>query len=361
MKKIVFTGGGTAGHIMPNLALTQNLKNYKIYYLGSNGMEKEIVSKHKDITFVEIPTVKFVRSLTLKNLLIPFKLIKSISTCKKILSEIKPDVVFSKGGYVSVPVCLSASKLKIPVLTHESDLTVGLANKIIAKKAKYLCCSFRETANSFGKNAIFTGSPVRNSIFNGNKNIVLKRHNITGNLPIILVVGGSLGAKAINEVIYDSLKQLTQKYIVIHIVGKNNLTKVDNTIKNYIQVEFAQDIENYFDASDIVISRSGSNTIFELLAIKKPMILIPLPKGSSRGDQILNAENFERHKFASVIYQEDLNTSTLLSKINYTLQNKASYISAMSKSKFSCGNEKLISLIDKASTSQWYINIIIIV
>ena len=352
MKKIVFTGGGTAGHIMPNLALIQNLKNYKIYYLGSNGMEKEIVSKHKDITFVEIPTVKFIRSLTLKNLLIPFKLIKSISTCKKILKDIKPDIVFSKGGYVSVPVCLSASKLNIPVLTHERDLTVGLANKIIAKKAKYLCCRFRETANSFGKNALFTGSPVRNEIFNGNKNIVFKRHNITKNLPIILVVGGSLGAKAINDAIFGSISKLAQKYFIIHIVGKNNLKQTETPTKNYIQIEFSQDIEDYFDASDIVISRAGSNTIFELLAIKKPMILIPLPKGSSRGDQILNAQNFEKHGLANIIYQEDLNTSTLLNKINYTLQNKAKYISAMSKLKFSCGNEKIISLIDKISTNK---------
>lgn len=347
MKKIVFTGGGTAGHIMPNLALIEDMKNYDIYYIGTNGMEKNIISKYKNIKFIEIPAVKLVRSLTLKNLLLPFKLTKSINTCKKELKKISPSVIFSKGGYVSVPVCLAGSKLDIPILTHESDLTVGLANKLIAKKAKYLCCSFSETAKEFGKNGVFTGSPIRPSIFKGDKNIILKRHNISPEETIILVVGGSLGARVINQTIWECISELTRNYTVIHIVGKGNINHNFNNNNKYIQIEFANDIENYFDASNLVISRAGSNTIFELLALKKPMILIPLSKKSSRGDQILNAENFKNHGYANVIKQEDLTPKELINTIISTLKNSQIMINNMANSPNKIGNQKIIDLINK--------------
>lgn len=348
MKKIVFTGGGTAGHIMPNIAIIEQLKDYDIYYMGSDRMEKSIITKMKNIKYIEIPSVKFIRSFNLKNLLIPFKLLKCINTCKNKLKEINPNIIFSKGGYVSIPVCLAGAKLKLPIITHESDLSVGLANKIIAKKAKYLCCSFKETADKFGKNSIFTGSPIRPSIMNGNKNIIFKRHNIVPNKPIILIVGGSLGAKSINECIWQNIEKLASKYIIIHIVGKNNL---NNKIKakNYIQIEFAQDIENYFDACNIAISRAGSNTIFELLALSKPMILIPLPLSASRGDQILNAENFQKNGFASVILQEDLNSNILIENIDKMLKNENMYISKMKSYNLKNGNEKIIKLISTSA------------
>jgi len=345
MLKIVFTGGGTAGHIMPNLAIIENLKNCKIYYFGSDGMEKNILSKYKNITFVEIPSVKFIRSFTLKNLKIPFKLIKSISYCRKKLEEIKPNLIFSKGGYVSIPVALAGSKLGINILTHESDLSIGLANKIIARKSKHICCSFKETASKYGKNSIFTGSPIRKKILQGNKSIIIKRHNIKENKPIITIVGGSLGAQAINEIIWNNIEKLTNKYNIIHIVGKGKLKKEYNNKSSYIQIEFADDIENYFKASDLVITRAGSNTIFELLAIQKPMILIPLPKKSSRGDQLLNAEIFKKQKFAKVILQENLDINTLESTINNTLINKSTYINNMKQSQNYNGNKKIEELI----------------
>lgn len=346
MKKIVFTGGGTAGHITPNLAIIEQLKDYDIYYIGSSGMEKEIVSKYKNIKFVEIPAVKFIRSLTPKNLLLPFKLIKSINATKKILKEIQPSLIFSKGGFVSIPTCLAGNSLKIPVITHESDLTVGLANKIIAKKAKYLCCSFKETADNFKKNSIFTGSPIREKIFKGNKFNVISKHKTTTNKPIILVTGGSSGAKAINNAIWENINDLCDKYVIIHITGKNNLnSKI--THKNYIQIDFTNNIEDYFAASDIVISRAGSNTIFELLAIKKPMILIPLPKDQSRGDQLLNAENFNNQGIANILYQENLNKENLLRKITETLLKRSEYINNMKKLDFTCGNDNIIKLIKK--------------
>lgn len=346
MKKIVFTGGGTAGHIIPNIAIIEDLKDYKIYYLGSNGMEKEILKSYPNITFIEIPIAKFRRSLSLKNLLLPFKLSSAINKTKKILKKINPDLIFSKGGFVSIPPCLAGHKLSIPIITHESDLSIGLANKVIARRARYLCCSFKSTADGYQRNAIFTGSPIRKKIQSGNKNTIIVRHNIKSNKPIILIVGGSLGAMAINNTIWNNLDTLTNKYTLIHIVGKNNLNKkISND--NYIQIEFANDIENYFASADIVISRAGSNTIFELLSIYKPMILIPLPKSShSRGDQVDNAQYFLENKLAFVINQEELNVDTLQHTIKHILKNKLSIIKTMQNFPNTHGNQKIINLIE---------------
>ena len=346
MKNIVFTGGGTAGHIMPNLAIINDIKDeYNIFYFGSNGMEKKIISQYKFIQFVEIPSVKFLRNLSPQNLLIPLKMLKNIKIAKQKLIQISPVLIFSKGGYVSIPTCLAGQQLKIPTITHESDLTIGLANKIIAKKSKKICCSFKTTADKFKKNAIFTGSPIRREIFNGKKDIILNRHHIEKQTPIILIVGGSQGAKAINEFIWNNIDNLTKTYQIIHIVGKNN---INDSIKqhNYTQIEFAQDIENYFQASDIVISRAGSNTIFELLAIEKPMILIPLPKSKySRGDQVLNAEYFKNEGLAEILYQEKLEINEFKNVIDKILKNKPQIISKMKKANNYVGNKNIIEII----------------
>ncbi|MGN0961259.1 MAG: UDP-N-acetylglucosamine--N-acetylmuramyl-(pentapeptide) pyrophosphoryl-undecaprenol N-acetylglucosamine transferase [Christensenellales bacterium] len=347
MKTIVFTGGGTAGHIMPNLALIDELKDFNIYYIGSNGMEKDIVTKYPNIKFIEIPSVKLIRSFTLKNFLIPFKLLKSISICKQILKEIKPDIIFSKGGYVSIPVCFAGYSQKIPILTHESDFSIGLANKLIARKSKYICCSFKATADAYGKNAKFTGSPIRKKILSGNKNIVINRHKISNtHQPIILIVGGSLGAQYINNFIWNNINELANKYTILHIVGRNNINKNINK-SNYYQIDFANDIENYFALSDIVISRSGSNTIFELLALNKPMILIPLPQSSgSRGDQELNAKYFLECGYAELIKQDNLEINNLKKVITKILNNKNQYILKMKNANNSIGTNTIIKLIN---------------
>lgn len=347
MKSIVFTGGGTAGHIMPNLAIIADLKNkYKIYYIGSSGMEKDIILKQKNIEFIEIPVVKFQRSLSPKNFLIPFKLLSSIKQTKKILQKIQPCLIFSKGGYVSIPTSLAGKKLNIPVITHESDLTIGLANKLIAKKSKYLCCSFKTTADNYGKNAIFTGSPIRSKIFTGNKNKITNQLNINNEKPTILIVGGSQGARTINSVIFENIDKLINKYNIIHIVGRNNLRNIK--YNGYYQIEFANNIEDYFSASDIVISRAGSNTIFELLALAKPMILIPLPKTKhSRGDQIDNANYFKSNGYAQIIEQDNLNYKSLQESINDILINKNQFVSNMKNASNTTGNKKIIELIEK--------------
>lgn len=345
-KTIVLTGGGTAGHIMPNIALLNQLKdNFEnIYYIGTNGMEKEICKKY-NIKFYEIKATKFVRKISLKTFLIPFKLIKSIFDAKKILKELKPDVIFSKGGYVSIPVCIAGKKLNIPVVSHESDLSVGLANKIILKYANVLCTSFKETSLK-NKKCVYTGSPIRDEIFNGNKQNIIYEFDYDKNKPTILFIGGSLGATAINNIVYENITKLTQKYNVLHISGKNS--KPLNH-KGYYQVQFSDRVQDFFDACDLCVSRSGANTIFELAALKKPMLLIPLPKGNSRGDQVENALNFKENKIARVLFQEDLTIDNLLKQINSTLEQKTDLMLNMEKLNLKNANKKIIDILKNLS------------
>ena len=340
MSTIILTGGGTAGHVTPHLALLPYFKKYfsKIYYIGSiSGIEKEIISNYKEITYYKIPTVKLIRSLTLKNLLIPFKLIKSIKESYKILKKIKPDVIFSKGGFVSVPVCIAGSLLKIPIIAHESDYSMGLANKLIYKKCTKMCFSFKNISEKYKEKGLYTGSPINDSLFKGNKQETLKSFNFDESKKTILITGGSLGSQKINQTIFDSIKELSDKYNIIHIVGKNNLNKKIK-YQNYKQIEFSKNINNLYACSDLVISRAGSNTIFELLSLKKLMILIPLPKDNSRGDQIENANYFKENNYARVIYQEDLNKNELLNSIDLVLKDKEKYSNAMKSYKTNANN-----------------------
>ena len=306
----MFTGGGTLGHYSPNQAIFNKLKNkYVCEYIGSkNGIEKEFASKL--MPYHQIETAKLDRTKIFKNFLIPFKLMKGILQAKRILKQTKPDIIFSKGGFVSVPVVIAGHMLKIPCITHESDFSLGLANKLIAKKCKYVCTSFEETAKTI-KNGYYTGSIVRQQIFDGKPQIVQKKYNLDPFKKTILIVGGSLGAENLNKAVRKSLTDL-QTYNILHLTGKG---KVDQNIKfdNYHQIEFASDIQNFFSASDIVITRGGSNTIFEILALKKPMIIIPLASG--RGDQILNAKEFEKNGYAKVLQEKDLTNQALVNCI----------------------------------------------
>jgi len=341
MKKIVFTGGGTAGHVIPNLAIINDIKNKaKIYYIGSNGIEKEIV-KNNNIKFYEITSTKLKRSLSLSNFLIPLKLIKAISQAKSTLQKIKPDIIFSKGGYVALPVVFAAKKLKIPVICHESDMTLGLANKICKNKCLKICTSFEKTAQNL-KNGIFTGSPLRKEIFTGGKEKAKRLFKNYQNKPTILIFGGSLGSKTINEAIFNSLAKL-KDYNIIHIVGKNNLKKFK--YENYVQLEFTNEIYNLFALSDLIISRAGSNSINEILALNKPNILIPLSKKASRGDQIINAKYFKEKGYSKVILEEELNEYNLLKSITEVLNNKEKYIKNMKNTNVKLANQKIIDLL----------------
>ena len=350
MKKIVFTGGGSAGHVTPNLAILNKLpKECKCYYIGSqNGIEKSIIKNQTNLPYYEIECAKLIRKITLKNLLIPFKLLKGINESKKILKELKPDVVFSKGGFVSVPVAIACKKLNIPLVGHESDISIGLANKIILKNCSAMCFSFKEAMPKNNK-CKFTGSPVRSIIFSGKKENVLNKHkNLISNKGNIFVFGGSLGAMAINNAVWESINTLCKNFNIIHIVGKGNI-KPNIMTKNYVQLEFVNNIEDYFNWADLAISRAGSNAIFELLAISKPMLLIPLPKDVSRGDQVLNAESFMKNGFATVINQSELNSVSLISGVNNLYNNRYKYINNMKNNKFKNGTDEILKIIKECA------------
>lgn len=344
MKKIIFTGGGTGGHIMPNIALIEKLKfKYDCKYIGSNNsMEQKLITPL--VPFFSITTCKLKRSLSLSNLLIPFKLIKGIFQAKKILKAEKPDLVFSKGGYVAVPVVISAHMLKIPIVAHESDLSVGLANKLTQKYATTVCTSFEKTSKSI-KNGVYTGTPIRSEVLNGNAQNIKNTYHLNSNLPTLLVVGGSLGSKTINEIVYNNSKQLCKHYNILHITGENsNLT---SNIDNYHIIKSTNKMGDFYSASDVVITRGGSNVLFELLALKKPMLIIPLQKGS-RGDQVENAQEFKDKNFAKVLPEDELtqNNSLLLNNLDDLYKNKQFYINNMSSQK-QLGTQKIIAEIEK--------------
>ena len=341
--RIVLTGGGTAGHVYPALAVKENLpSDYEVFYIGSKGMEKEILKKEKDVKYYEIEAVKLERRLTIKNFLIPFKLFSSIKNAKKILAEINPNVIFSKGGFVALPVVIAGKKLNIPIISHESDLSMGLANKIICHYCDVMCTSFEETKGS--DKIVFTGQPIRKNILKGNKNNVKFEKNVKNNKKNLLIVGGSSGAGFLNDVVYNNIDSLTKRFNVIHITGKGKGKKVEN-FDNYIQIEYAQNMGDLLDYADIVISRAGSGAINEFLALRKPMLLIPLSKNCSRGDQIENAKLFFKNGYAEMIQEEAFSADLLLEKLDTLQKDYNRYVDNMKKSKTNNACQKIVELI----------------
>lgn len=342
MKKIVLTGGGTAGHIMPNIALIPYFsKHFEIYYLGDkNGMEFELLKDFKNVNFINIKSVKFVRKLTLKNFLIPFKLLAYISKTKKILKSIMPDIVFAKGGYISLPVVFAAKKLKIPILAHESDYSFGLANKFILKICNIMFTSFRETC--INNKCVYAGNPIRDIVFSGDKKIAKNMCNFSKKQPVLLIFGGSSGSKRINNFFWKNLDKL-KNFNIIHIVGKGNLKDIKNN--HYYQIEFTNNIYDFFDFADIVICRAGANSIFELLSLKKLMILIPLEKNQSRGEQVENAKIFQKNGYAKVFMEENLNIPSLLKSIKHSLENKEKIQKNMSTYKAMDSNKIILNYV----------------
>lgn len=336
MKRIVLTGGGTAGHVTPNIALIPRLRelNYDICYIGSyDGIEKKLIEEFH-IPYYGISSGKLRRYFDPKNFSDPFKVLKGIGEARRTLKELKPDIVFSKGGFVSVPVVLAAKRLHIPVIIHESDLTPGLANKICIPSAAKVCCNFPETLSHLpaGK-AVLTGSPIRQELLCGNAIAALEFCHFTANKPVILVMGGSLGSAAINDTIRGVLPELLKNFQVIHLCGKGKLDPHLTDVQGYVQFEYIKDeLRDLFALADIVISRAGANAICELLALHKPNILIPLSAKASRGDQILNARSFEAQGFSIVLEEESVTNLTLLNAIQTLMDNKETYIQAMKNS-----------------------------
>lgn len=304
MKKIVLCGGGTAGHVMPNIALLPYLKRFKVVYLGCKGGIEEDLCKQHNIDFHPIDTVKFSRSNLLQNFKIPVLLPKCVKKCGDLLKKLSPDVIFSKGGYASLPVTLSAKKLGIPYVIHESDLTMGMANKLVAKNATYVMTNFPKTYT--GKNGICTGIPLRDSLFSPlSRTYILERLNLPQRITL-LVTGGSMGAKSLNDFILSCLDELTQKYNVIHLTGKGKGTDIQKY--GYLPIDFTQNMGELYKCADVVISRAGATVISEIRALSKKAILIPLSKKASRGDQIKNA-NHVKCENIMVFEEEKLNKS----------------------------------------------------
>lgn len=334
MRSIVLTGGGTGGHVYPSLALLPKLKKHfdRIVFIGGDGIEKEIV-ENAGLPFYSIKTVKFDRSLSLNNFKIPFVLLSAIKDAKKLLLQIQPDVVFSKGGYASLPTVLAALQLKIPTIAHESDFTLGLANKVAAAFGATIATAQEETAKH--KNYVYTGMPLREELFSVSQNDAKKRLGCYDK-PVFLALGGSSGAVFLNDTIYKTLPYLQDKFFVIHISGKNG--DFSKSQKNYIQIPYTNQIEVYYAAADFVLSRAGATAIAELSALNKRAIIVPLPKGTSRGDQLLNAES-ARNLGAKVIFQHDLTPEVLFDALQ-TLS-----LSPPMRSQDKSANEKIVRLI----------------
>ena len=356
MKKIVLTGGGTAGHVTPNIALLPALKRegYEIAYVGSyDGIEKKLITDYK-IPYTGISTGKFRRYLDVKNLTDPFRVIKGFAEARKYLKQYTPDVVFSKGGFVSVPVVRAAASLGIPCVIHESDMTPGLANKLCIPVAYKVCCNFPETLKLLPENkALLTGSPIRSELTQGNKLSGLDMCGFTANKPVIMVIGGSLGAAAVNKAVRDALPELLKDFQIVHLCGKGKLDNLLLTTPGYKQFEYiTEELKDLFAMADIVISRAGANAICELLALKKPNILIPLPAASSRGDQILNARSFEAQGFSMVINEDDLTTRLLVNKVHELYTNRQSYHDAMTHSGQLDSVQTIINCLNEAANNK---------
>ena len=342
---IVLTGGGTAGHTTLNIKLKDELKKHfkQIIYIGSkNGIEKQLILNSTDYKYYSITTTKLRRKKILSNLSVPFKLSKGIKEAKKILQEYKPSVVFSKGGYVGLPVTIAAHKLSIPVVCHESDLSMGLANKLAKKYASVVCTNFEKTTNYDKKKCKYTGMPLKIAPFS--RENAKKMLKIDSSKPVLLVTGGSLGAVALNKFIFENLDEILKDFFVIHLTGKGNLNEKIKRIY-YIQFEFYNDMPLLLRASDFALSRAGANTCIELLSNKILTIFIPLPSANSRGDQIENANYLKSKNLCSVIYQNDLSIQSFKNEITYLFNNKQKILDSISDAKIENGTDKIMSII----------------
>ncbi|MBQ5952161.1 MAG: undecaprenyldiphospho-muramoylpentapeptide beta-N-acetylglucosaminyltransferase [Lachnospiraceae bacterium] len=351
--KILLTGGGTAGHVMPNLALVPELKarGYDIVYVGSyNGMEKGLVER-EGIRYLGISSGKLRRYFDWKNFTDPFRVLKGFGEAKKILKAERPDVVFSKGGYVAVPVVRAAKGLHIPVVIHEADLTPGLANKLSLSTATTVCCNFPETLEHLPKDkAVLTGMPIRANLLSGSREAGLARAGFSGEKPVLMIIGGSLGSVAVNKAVRAVLPTLLEKFDVLHLCGRGNLAPELDGTPGYVQQEFAnEELADYYAAADVFISRAGANVICELLALGKPNLLIPYPKTASRGDQILNARSFEKQGFSMVLEEEEITEPHILSDRVFALyEDRERYAAAMKGAAQSDGVRVVADLIDSA-------------
>ena len=352
MKRIILTGGGTAGHVTPNMALMPELKKhgYDIQYIGSyDGMEKKLI-EDMGIPYHGISSGKLRRYFSVQNFTDPFRVLKGFGEAKRLIKELQPDVIFSKGGFVSVPVVLAGKHNKVPTIIHESDMTPGLANKIAIPSATKVCCNFPETLEHLPKDkAVLTGSPIRQELLSGNRIAAMDLCHFSADKPVILVIGGSLGSVAVNNAVRLALPELLEHFQIVHLCGKGKVDDSLTSMKGYTQFEYIKDeLRDIFALADIVISRAGANAICELLALRKPNLLIPLSANASRGDQILNARSFERQGFSMVLEEEELTKESLLEAVRKLYNDRSRFMDAMRDSNQQNSIDTIIDLIENS-------------
>jgi len=350
MKTIVLTGGGTAGHVMPNAALIPKLRaeGWNIHYIGSaDGIEREIIGAIPDVPYHAVSAGKLRRYADIRNLRDPFRVLAGLAQSWRLLGQIRPDVIFSKGGYVSVPVVVAGRLRGIPSVIHESDITPGLANRLAMPFAKHICVTFPETLARLpeGK-ATLVGSPIREELFSGSAERGRALCGFSAERPVLLVMGGSLGSQTINRALRECLDELLRQFQVIHICGKANLDPRLDGLPGYRQFEFVGgDLAHLMAAADLAVSRAGANAIFEFLALRIPMLLIPLSLKASRGDQILNAESFRRSGYSRVLSEEELSKETLLREILRLYGERSVYLDRMKASPVGGAADRILELI----------------
>lgn len=353
MKRIILTGGGTAGHVTPNIALIPRLKEegYDIHYIGSyNGIEKKLIEDMR-IPYHGISSGKLRRYFDVKNFSDPFRVIKGCGEASRLVKSLKPDVVFSKGGFVSVPVVLAAKKHKVPAIIHESDMSPGLANKLCIPSAVKICCNFPEAMEHLPKDkAVLTGTPIRQELFQGDPLEAIRFTGLSANKPTILVVGGSTGSVKVNEAVRGCLDELLKTYQIIHLCGKDKVDPAFENRSGYVQYEYIKkELSSLLAFADIVISRAGANAICELQALAKPNLLIPLGSSASRGDQLLNAESFQKQGFSHVLLEENLTNATLLEAVKEVYDHRSDYRKTMEASRMSNSIDIIMDLIRDAA------------
>ncbi len=346
-KKICFTGGGTLGHVMPNLYLAEELKEHKLMYIGAGGIEKGKV-KNVGIEYFEIRATKLRRGKVFVNLQVPFELVRAIKQAKKILKEQKPDIIVSKGGFVALPVCIAGRKLRIPIISHESDYSFGLANKIIKHFSNIMCVNYEHLANS-KKNIVYTG-PVISDAFKYSNIKANVKLNIDLNKPTITIIGGSSGSKVLNEAVWGDLDKLCSRYNIIHITGKGNMSK--RKAENYNQIEITDNVPYLLSISDLIVGRAGAGMVFECAYMHKPMLLIPLQNSQSRGDQVQNAQYFYKLGCARILEEFKLSPSSLIKSIELALPNTKEMIANLKKLDLNSGKEKMLKLINEQLTKK---------
>ena len=336
MNRIILTGGGTAGHVTPHLALIPRLleEGWEIHYIGTeDGIERSLVEHIPGVRYHSVASGKLRRYFDLRNLTDPFRVVKGVAQARRLVREIRPNLVFSKGGFVSVPVVYGARLCRVPVLSHESDMTPGLANKLIMPVADKLLCTFPEAAKLAGKKGVYTGTPIRPELLRGSRKEGLRLFGFDDNRPVLMVTGGSSGAQAINRTVREALPRLLEFFQVLHLCGKGNSESTRTGNPHYCQREYLnEEMAQAFACADVIVSRAGSNTLCEILALYKPALLIPYPKGNtSRGDQVENAESFQRRGLAKMLPQEQMTADTLVQSVMETYRDRGALIDAMEK------------------------------